>query len=465
MHIGIDIEICRMNQAGLYTYLWNVLKNLDRLASAHRITLFLHGYPGMDEPEPVRLIADHFSNVGLQYVWYDVPLALFSGHSNNQQGARSWRKQIDRRALLPLWRSMMNPGSSVVAQLARVSRSAHRILRNSASLEVDVFHHPAGLVFPMQNSANVMTLSDLIPVHFPHYYFGADWFRESFEKAEQMEIILAYSEYTKYDVAQTLGINIENVRVVPLAAHQQYRPISDKSEIRGVLKKYGLLERPYILHIGSLEPRKNLTRLVEAFHMLKQEEPSFEHQLVLVGNTAAFYEPIFEAIRGLNLESDVKWMGYVPFGDLPALLNGADLFVFPSIYEGFGLPPLEAMACGTPVASSNATSLPEVVGDAGLLFDPYRIKDMAETMHRILADSDLREALRQKGLERARMFSWEKSAQATLTAYEEAWSKFQKKANRKTRRRGLRYAPTSNYRQVRNRVVDQFTQQVNGENG
>lgn len=454
-----------MNQAGLYTYLWNVLKNLARLDSAHKITLFLHGYPGMDEPEPVRLIAEHFSNVGLQYVWYDVPLGLLSGKSNHHRtGARSWRKQIDRSALLPLWRSMMNPRSSVVAQLARVSRSAHRILRNSANLEVDVFHHPAGLVFPMQNSANVMTLSDLIPVHFPHYYFGADWFRESFEKAEQMEIILTYSEYTKYDVAQTLRVNIENVRVVPLAAHQQYRPISDKSEIRNVLEKYELWERPYILHIGSLEPRKNLARLVEAFYILRQEEPSFQHQLVLVGNKAAFYEPIFEVIRGLNLESQVKWMGYVPFGDLPALLNGADLFVFPSIYEGFGLPPLEAMACGTAVASSNATSLPEVVGDAGLLFDPYRVKDIAETMHRILADSDLRQALQQKGLERAAMFSWEKSAKATLSAYEEAWGKFQKNTKRKTIRRGLRYAHTSNYRQVRNRVVDQFTEQITESN-
>jgi glycosyltransferase involved in cell wall biosynthesis len=459
----MDIEICRITETGLYTYIWNLLKNLTELESAPQITLFLHGYAGMEEPAPVRRIAEHFSSVHLQYVWHDVPSPLFSrprGSKSTRPG--SWRKPIDRRALLPLWRSMMNPKLPGVAQLARVSRMAQRFLGNSADPTVDVFHHPVGLVFPMQNSANVITVSDLIPVHFPHYYSGAvNWFRESFEKAEQMEAVLTYSEYTKYDMAQTLGVNTDNVTVVPLAAHEDYRPITDRTEIRGVLQKYDLGDRPYILHIGSLEPRKNLTRLVEAFHMLKLEEPSLEHQLVLAGNASLMSEPIFEAIQGLKLRSDVKWLDFVPFGDLPALLNGADLFVFPSIYEGFGLPPLEAMACGTPVATSNATSIPEVVSDAGLLFDPYRIKDMAEAMHQILTDSDLRELLRQKGLKRAKTFSWQKTARSTLTAYEEAWATFRRKGTKNKGQRSMRYETTPNYSQIRSWVVDQVTKQVN----
>lgn len=463
MHIGLDIEITRITHTGLYTYLWNIVEQLTRIDSPHQVTLFLHGYPWMEEPERVRLIGKKSPQVPLEYVWYDVPLDLLTDHSKgSRRNNPSWLRGIDQRVLFPLWKTLVNPGSRFVGELARVFRLAHRSLRSADRLGVDVFHHPVGLVFPLQEKANVITISDLIPVHFPHYY-PDPWCNESFEKAGQMDLILTYSEFTKHDIAVTLGINEENVTVVPLAAHEQYRPIDNHDQIRAVRAKYDLLERPYILHIGSLEPRKNLTRLVEAFQMLKQEEPSLDHQLVLVGSKVSMFQPIFEAIRGLNLEDDVKWLGFVPFDDLPAVLNGADLFVFPSIHEGFGLPPLEAMACGTPVVSSNATSLPEVVGDAGLLFDPYRIKEMAEAMHRVLADRYLRASLRQKGLERARSFSWEKTVRATLAAYEMASSRFQTKGYTGARTKRVRVDGTRNYPHVRTRVIEQLTRQVEGE--
>jgi glycosyltransferase involved in cell wall biosynthesis len=247
-----------------------------------------------------------------------------------------------------------------------------------------------------------------------------------------------------------LGIEPELIHVTPLAAHEQYRPIEDHEEVRSVLARYELAGRPYIIHVGTLEPRKNLCRLVAAFHDLKQQERGLEHQLLLVGETGWMYEPIFETIQRLRLESQVRWLDYVPFEDLPALLNGADLMVYPSLYEGFGLPPLEAMSCGTPVVTSNTTSLPEVVGDAGILVDPERKEDIAGAMWRVISDQTLQATLRAKGFTRAKEFSWERTARSTLAAYEEAYRSARQRSRPRPRGGNLK---TKCWRAMREWVV------------
>jgi glycosyltransferase involved in cell wall biosynthesis len=235
-----------------------------------------------------------------------------------------------------------------------------------------------------------------------------------------MDAVLVYSEHTKSDVIEVLGVDADRVHVVPLAAHRRYKPIEDRQKVQDTINKYGIEDRRYVLHVGSLEPRKNLTRLVEAFYELLVEEPALPHKLVFSGPRFSTYHPIFEAIDKLGMTDRVLWLGVIPFDDLPALMNGADVFVYPSVYEGFGLPPLEAMACGTPVIVSRATSLPEVVGDAGLLVDPYRVSEIKTAIKKVVLDPELRSTLSKSGLRRAAQFSWDLTAERTMEVYQHA---------------------------------------------
>jgi len=450
MRIGIDVDAFRWaTQAGIYYYLWNLLKAIGRLEHSHQITLFLYGQPWMDEPEKIQRLKEAHPGVEVQYYWDGFQPKLLSGFFGDRPNGTPWLvRQVDRCVLFPLWNRLVAKESAAVAWLWR---------RGSPSRTVDLFHHPGGLLFPMHSTANVMTLSDLIPLHLPQYCPGSvEWFQDSFSNAGQMDLILTYSEHTKQDAVATLGIDAELIRVTPLAAHEQYRPLEDRQQVRAVLEKHGLTQHPYVLNIGTLEPRKNLSRLLEAFHQLKQQNPALEHELVLVGAKGDLHEAIWETLQRLQLESQVRWLGYVPFEDLPALLNGADLFVYPSLYEGFGLPPLEAMACGTPVVASSSTSLPEVVGDAGVLVDPSSVEQLAEGMRRVLTDEQLRGTLRDKALRRAQTFSWEKTARLTLAAYEEAWTRSRE---RRTRRAG-RNVQTLSRKQMRQAIITHLANQA-----
>lgn len=420
MRIGIDIHISRFSKTGLYTYVSNLISYLAKARSVESISLFLYGFPWMKEPEQVYSMMSENSLAQIKYLWPEIPLKTFS--RGKKRRTQSLANLIDKKVIFPIWKELMIPRSRVSLYASKLL-SAINLGQELQAEDIDVFHHPAGLVFPLEVSANVMTISDLIPLKVPYYCVGAnDWFGDSFKAADKVEIIITYSEYVKYEVMETLKMPEDRIRVVPLAAHNQYRSIKDMSLIESKLSEYGILTQPYILYIGSLEGRKNLVRLIEAFYMLKKEAPQIPHQLILVGPKSWMHELVFEAIDNLDLQSDVKWLGYVAFEDLPFLLNGADLFVFPSLYEGFGLPPLEAMSCGVPVACSRATSLPEVVGDAGLMFNPYSVKEIAEVMYKALTDDCLRRKLVEKGLQRATKFTWEKTSELTLNAYKEASS-------------------------------------------
>ena len=181
-----------------------------------------------------------------------------------------------------------------------------------------------------------------------------------------------------------------------------------------VCNRYGI-RRPFVLCVGAQQSRKNLPRLVAAFARLRADLPT--SRLVIVGPTLWRYDGLQEQIQSLGLDDAVQVLGYVPDKDLPALYSAADVFVFPSLYEGFGLPILEAMACGTPVVCSNSTSLPEVANDAALLIEPHDVDGMAGAMQRVLRDADLRVMLRKSGLKRAQDFSWERAAQETVAVY------------------------------------------------
>jgi glycosyltransferase involved in cell wall biosynthesis len=230
--------------------------------------------------------------------------------------------------------------------------------------------------------------------------------------------IIAVSEFTKRDLLRRYGVPEEKVRVTHEAAAPEFEPVKDPTRLQAARRKYGLTF-PYILSVGNLQPRKNLRALLEAFLSAKSER-GIAHRLVVVGKRGWQAAAFLREVGVQGLEGEVVFTGYVPTEDLPDLYSAADLFVYPALYEGFGLPPLEAMACGTPVVASSAASLPEVLGEAALLVDPRDVRAMTSAILRVLGDADLARRLSGLGLAQARRFSWERTARETVEVYREA---------------------------------------------
>jgi len=286
------------------------------------------------------------------------------------------------------------------------------------SKKVDILHQPcfsAPLLYP---GKVVITIHDLISHFFPknipsgsRFYFSK-WMPLTYRKAAK---IIAISENTKRDIISLLNIPEEKIVVIQSAVSEHYQPINDKQALALVKKKYGTGDH-FILDVGTLEPRKNLQFLVKAFNeAIKQG--NLDCNLVLTGKKGWYYEGLFALIKSLKLEKRVILPGYVPDEDLPLLYNAADLFCFPSLYEGFGFPPLEALSCGTPVIAANNSSLPEVVGDAGILLDLDDEDLWAQNIIKVMTDPELRTKLSQKGLQQAKKFSWKKTARQTAEVY------------------------------------------------
>lgn len=229
--------------------------------------------------------------------------------------------------------------------------------------------------------------------------------------------IVTVSQFSKSEIIKYLKIPESKISVVYNGVDLSiYHPYYTEEDINRVLEYYKL-PRQYLLYLGTLEPRKNIVRLVQAYAKLKKDGNEIP-KLVLAGGKGWMYENIFKTVETLNLENDVIFTGYVKQADAPILLRGAKVFLFPSIYEGFGMPPLEAMACGTPVLASNTASLPEVVGDAGILVDPFSIESIQQGMKLLLENKMVREELSKKGLERARQFTWANSLQGLQKVFE-----------------------------------------------
>jgi glycosyltransferase involved in cell wall biosynthesis len=231
--------------------------------------------------------------------------------------------------------------------------------------------------------------------------------------------VIAPSQFTARDLISTYAIRPERLSVIPLAASERFAPAS-AAEVERVRRRYQLGDE-YILAVGSIQPRKNLTRLVRAYAALRAARPHAKlPQLVLAGKKAWLYDETLRAVTTSGAAADVLLPGYVPEADLPALYTGALCFAYPSYFEGFGLPPLEAMRCGTPVVAGDRTSLPEVVGDAGLLVDPFDEAAIAAALARLIDAPELRARLRTQGLARAARWGWRDAARRTLEIYQGA---------------------------------------------
>jgi glycosyltransferase involved in cell wall biosynthesis len=241
--------------------------------------------------------------------------------------------------------------------------------------------------------------------------------------ARRASMIIAPSEWTKKEIVKYLGTRPEKIRVIYEAARDIMKPVPPGQGI-SVLEKYRV-QQPYILYVGTIEPRKNLLTLIRAYDELLRTT-AHRPQLVLCGGRGWLESDVFNLVKELNLQDQVRFTGYVEDSDLPALFSSAEVFIYPSIYEGFGLPPLEAMACGAPVISSNATSLPEVVGKAGLLHDPGDYRALTQSIVKLFDDPAMQEHFRRAGMDQATRFSWERAARETQALYDEVRKKHRK---------------------------------------
>lgn len=285
---------------------------------------------------------------------------------------------------------------------------------------IDVVLSPANIGPVIAARPSVVIMHDLIPFRRPEVFTTTErvtmqtLFKLSAKTADR---VLTVSESSRKDIVDLLGVSADKVRVIPGAADEQFKPVAVTAESRGQLARAGIPDR-YFLYVAAARTYKNVDGLLRAYKLLRDRHGATQ-SLVITGLAGRASPELQRLVAELGLGDLVIFSGYLDDALLPLLYSAADVFVYPSLYEGFGLPVIEAMACGVPVAASDRTSVPEAVGDAGLLFDPDSTDDIAAKIQRILADDALREELVRKGLARAQTFSWDLTATRTLAALAE----------------------------------------------
>ena len=305
------------------------------------------------------------------------------------------------------------------------------LVRIPLTLAVELRRRPVDLLHvqytspPFTPCPVVNTIHDLAFEHLPETFNKRSWrqMRLTIRKSAQVAAhIITDSNFSRDDIIATYKVAPERVTVTPLAPSKLFEPTYDSLQIQKVLRKYEI-DGDYILTVGSIQPRKNLTRLINAYARLGRER-QIENlpKLVVVGKRAWLFRETMAAAANSSVKDQIMFTGYVPDEDLSALYAAARCFIYPSYFEGFGLPPLEAMRCGTPTITGNRTCLPEVVGDGALLVDPFDEQSILEGIVKVLSDESLRSRLREKGMSRAKIYDWKETARLTLAVYEKVYA-------------------------------------------
>jgi len=286
-----------------------------------------------------------------------------------------------------------------------------------AAVDLDVLHSPDFIPPFRRKCKSVITIHDLNFLLYPHFLTpeSASYYGQIDQAVRKCDHIIAVAESTRRDIIQLTGAPEDKISVVHEAAHPIYRPLQDETLLGQVKTRLGI-SREFILFVSTIEPRKNVSTLLMAYKQLL-DNYHVEVDLVLAGEKGWLFNEVFALVDKLGLEERVSFLGRVSPEDLLGLYNAAQLLIHPAFYEGFGLPLLEAMACGTPVVASNTSSLPEVAGDAALLVEPTDVDGMTVALWRVLSDGALRQQMSDKGLKRAGMFSWRRAAVETMVIY------------------------------------------------
>ena len=371
MHIAIDAHSVGSGLGGNETYATNLIEALAAIDSVNRYTLYF------TKKKAIERFANRWPNVQLRQTLPHTPLVR-----------------------IPLTLSV---------ELRR--------------RPVDILHvqytSPPFTPCPVVN-----TIHDLSFEHLPETFKGRSWRQMRLtirRSAQAADHILTDSSYSRDDILKTYKLSPERVTSTPLAASAKFRPVEEIGELERVRQKYGIAS-DYILTVGSIQPRKNLPRLIRAFDTLCREgniQPL--PLLVVVGKRGWLYEETLEAAAISQVRERILFTDYVSEDDLPALYTGATCFVYPSYFEGFGIPPLEAMCCGTPTITSDRTCFPEIIGDGGLMVDPFDERAIRDAIVKVFSDPKLRAELKEKGIKRASLFDWKETARQTLRVYERVY--------------------------------------------
>jgi glycosyltransferase involved in cell wall biosynthesis len=270
---------------------------------------------------------------------------------------------------------------------------------------------------PFLKCRTVTTIPDVAFEHYPEFFppYHVTWSRKLVPwSAKRADHIVTVSHFSKSDLVNLYGVDPDKITVTYEAAEHDFYP-RDRTQAREYVARLYEIERPFILYVGRLQPRKNLVRLVEAYAQVRRQ--GVVHQLILVGQKEWMSQPILEKIDELGMRQDVILTGYVPAEALPWFYCAADIFVYPSFFEGFGLPVIEAMACGTSVITSMGSSLEEVASDAAVIVDPFDVSSIRSALEQLITDPGLRDELGQAGVQRSKQFNADKTAAETLAVY------------------------------------------------
>jgi glycosyltransferase involved in cell wall biosynthesis len=374
MHIGIDAHAIGAQQGGNETYIRNLIKSLVEVDRENRYTIYLA----------------------------------------NARAAVEWENGDARR----------HPNLSV-----RLLPPPTPLVRVPVYLAYELRRRPVDVLHvqytapPFCPVPVVATIHDLAFEHLPETFTRRGSFQLKLtvrRTARRAARIATVSEFSRQDLIETYKLPPERVVVTYNGVESHFTTEPGSPDEGGEIRRRFGITRDFLLAVGSLQPRKNLVRLIRSYSRLRSESEGFDHQLVIVGRKLWLADEIFAEVKVERWAGDVIMTGYVDDQDLPALYRAATAFVYPSLFEGFGLPPVEAMACGTPVVTSNTSSLPEVAGDAALLIDPLDEGALAEALLQVVNDRPLRAALREKGIAQARKFTWREAAEKTLQLYRES---------------------------------------------
>lgn len=294
-----------------------------------------------------------------------------------------------------------------------------RLSMEMAQQPPDVLFVPSHVLPLVRPPRSIVTIHDLGYLSFPRAHTRARWLElhlTTLWNTRAASRIIAISHATKADLVRRYAVHPDKISVIHHGLSPDFCPIPSQQQRAAICARYGIAAAGgYLLYVGTIQPRKNLVRLIDAFAQAASASPTVRSlQLVIAGKTGWLSRQIEQRASDAGIAGQVHFPGYVADADLPALLSGALAFVFPSLYEGFGMPVLEAMACGTPVLTSSTSSLPEVAGDAALLVDPHDSRAIADGLRQLVEDGALRERLRERGLAHAARFTWDRAAQETL---------------------------------------------------
>jgi len=377
MKIGIDIRtLLDARPSGVSEYVLNLLKEMFKLDTANEYRLFYNCFgdcPNLPEFKQanVKLIKYNYPNKVLNYLLFKI----FN------------YPKLDK------------------------------------DLAVDVFFMPhLNFIGLSVGAKSLLTVHDLSFLKYPEFFSARKNFWHRMVKAKKLlkrfSLVIAVSENTKRDIMELGGINPDKVKVIYSGVGEEYKKlplINYQFSVKRIRDKYNLPER-FILYLGTIEPRKNVDGIIRAYNQLRVMSCELrDYKLIIAGARGWKSENIYREWDKSAFKNDIKFLGYVEPDDKIYLYNLASVFIYPSFYEGFGFPPLEAMACGVPVVASFASSLPEVVGDAALMVDPYNINDLAGALEKVLVDENLKNKLIARGLEQAKKFSWRETARAYLS--------------------------------------------------